>query len=74
MTPPSRLFQDFAAYHNPNETQTEQDLIRPLLELLGWTDDLPQQTSSGGEDIPDLLLFADPRPRTAPAIARPTPT
>ena len=56
-----RLFHDFAAYHNPNETQTEQDLIRPLLELLGWTDDLPQQTSSGGKDIPDLLLFADAR-------------
>ncbi len=54
-----RLFQDFAASHNPNETLTEQDLIRPLLQLLGWTDDLPQQTSSGGEDIPDLLLFAD---------------
>ena len=59
-----RLFQDFANYHNPNETQTEQDLIRPLLELLGWTDDLPQQTSRGGEDIPDLLLFADPQAKT----------
>ncbi len=56
-----RLFQDFAGYHNSNETQTEQDLIRPLLQLLGWTDDLPQQTSSGGEDTPDLLLFADPQ-------------
>ena len=56
-----RLFQDFANFHNPNETQTEQDLIRPLLELPDWTDDLPQQTSSGGEDIPDLLLFADPQ-------------
>ena len=59
-----RLFKDFAAYHNPNETLTEQDLIRPLLELLGWTDDLPQQTSSGGEDIPDLLLFADAQAKT----------
>ena len=59
-----RLFQDFANYHNPNETQTEQDLIRPLLELLGWTDELPQQTSSGGEDIPDLLLFADAQAKT----------
>ena len=59
-----RLFHDFANSHNPNETQTEQDLIRPLLELLGWTDDLPQQTSSGGEDIPDLLLFADAQAKT----------
>ena len=59
-----RLFHDFTAYLNPNETQSEQDLIRPLLQLLGWTDDLPQQTSSGGEDIPDLLLFADPQAKT----------
>ena len=60
-----RLFQAFPTAHNPNETQTEQDLIRPLLELLGWTDDLPQQTSSGGEDIPDLLLFADAQAKTS---------
>ena len=59
-----RLFHDFANFHNPNETQTEQDLIRPLLQLLGWTDDLPQQTTSGGEDIPDLLLFADAQAKT----------
>ena len=50
--------------HNPNETQTEQDLIRPLLQLLGWTDDLPQQTTSGGEDRPDLLLFPDSEAKT----------
>ena len=43
----------------PNEATTEQDLIRPVLESLGWTDYLPQQGTSGGEDIPDHLLFAD---------------
>ena len=59
-----RLFQDFPTAPNPNETQTEQDLIRPLLQLLGWTDDLPQQTTSGGEDRPDLLLFPDPQAKT----------
>ncbi len=59
-----RLFRDFPADHNPNETQTEQDLIRPLLQLLGWTHDLPQQTSSGGENIPDLLLFPDAQAKT----------
>ena len=32
---------------------------------MGWTDDLPQQGAGRGEDIPDLLLFAD-----APAKAR----
>ena len=44
---------------DPNEAVTEQDLIRPVLELLGWTDYLPQQGTAGQEDIPDHLLFAD---------------
>ena len=44
---------------DPNEATTEQDLIRPVLELLGWADYLPQQGSVRNEDIPDHLLFAD---------------
>ena len=44
---------------DPNEAVTEQELIRPVLELLGWTDYLPQQGASRNEDIPDLLLFPD---------------
>ena len=44
---------------DPNEAVTEQELIRPVLELLGWTDYLPQQGASRSEDIPDLLLFPD---------------
>ena len=67
-----RLFQHFPTAPNPNETQTEQDLIRPLLELLGWTDDLPQQTSSGGENIPDLLAIRR-RPRQDQRHRIPTP-
>ena len=59
-----RLFQDFASHNEPNESQTEQDLIRPLLQRLGWTDDLPQAASSGGENIPDLLLFRDAEAKT----------
>ena len=43
----------------PNEAATEQDLIRPVLELLGWADYLPQQSVAHNEDIPDHLLFAD---------------
>ena len=43
----------------PNESTTELDLIRPILNLLGWTDYLPQQGSTGNEDVPDHLLFAD---------------
>ena len=44
---------------SPNEAVTEQEIIRPVLELLGWTDYLPQQGASGNEDIPDHLLFSD---------------
>ncbi len=44
---------------DPNEAVTEQELIRPVLELLGWSDYLPQQGAAHNEDIPDHLLFAD---------------
>ena len=44
---------------DPNEAVTEQELIRPVLELLGWADYLPQQGASLHEDIPDHLLFGD---------------
>ena len=44
---------------SPNEAVTEQEIIRPVLEALGWADYLPQQGSSGNEDIPDQLLFSD---------------
>ena len=45
---------------DPNEAVTEQELILPVLELLGWSDYLPQQGAAYNEDIPDHLLFADP--------------
>ena len=44
---------------NPNEARTEEELIRPVLELLGWTEYVPQPSAAGYEDIPDHLLFAD---------------
>ncbi len=68
-----RLFRDFAAHHEPNEHQTEQDLIRPLLQYLGWTDDLPQAASTGGEDIPDLLLFRDAEAKTRATSSEASP-
>ena len=49
----------FGALQQPNEAVTEQDLIRPVLELLGWSDYLPQQAAAGHEDVPDHLLFAN---------------
>ena len=43
----------------PNEATAEQDIIRPIFDLLAWRDYLPQQGSGRNEDIPDHLLFAD---------------
>ena len=51
-------FETFNGYSDPNEALTESDLIRPILELLGWADYLPQQGAARNEDIPDHLLFA----------------
>ena len=51
------IFESFQGYRQPNEAVTEQELIRPVLELLGWADYLPQQGAARNEDIPDLLLF-----------------
>ena len=45
------------SYERPNEAVTEQELILPVLEFLGWDDRLPQQGAADSEDIPDNLLF-----------------
>ena len=54
------LFDGFPAGGAPNEAQTETDLIRPVLERLGWTASLWQQRLSarGRTHVPDGLLFA----------------
>jgi hypothetical protein len=51
----------FPITRTPNESQTEDDLIWPVLHRLGWTASLRQQNLSarGREDVPDGLLFAD---------------
>ena len=51
----------FPAAASPNESQTEDDLIWPVLARLGWTASLRQQNLSayGRVDVPDGLLFAD---------------
>lgn len=54
-----QFYEGLSHAQDPNEAQTEQDLIRPVLGLLGWTDYLPQQATTGHEDIPDHLLFLD---------------
>ena len=53
-------YDELSGSSTPNEAVTEQEIIRPVMDLLGWADYLPQQGSSGNEDIPDHLLFADP--------------
>ena len=51
----------FPTHLSPNESQTEDDLIWPVLKRLGWTAHLRQQNLSpvGRHDVPDGLLFAD---------------
>ena len=55
------IFDRFPADQSPNESQTEDDLIWPILEILGWTAHLRQQnlTPHGRSAVPDGLLFAD---------------
>ena len=55
----AQAYETFRQHHQPNEAVTEQDLIRPVLDLLGWTDYLPQQGADRNQDIPDHLLFTD---------------
>ena len=57
------IFTGLNADSTLNETQTEQNVVRKVLLALGWGDDtMPQVTLSGKcrEDVPDLLLFANP--------------
>ncbi len=55
------VFGRFPAAASPNESQTEDDLIWPVLVRLGWSASLRQQNLSayGRVDVPDGLLFAD---------------
>ena len=66
------LLENAATFHTINEASTEQELIRPLFDLLGWADYLPQQGSDRNEDIPDHLLFGDAGSKTR-AAAKPGP-
>ncbi len=52
-------FASISRFSAPNEAVTEEELIRPVLRLLGWADYLPQQEAARGEDVPDHLLFED---------------
>ncbi|MEX1153954.1 hypothetical protein, partial [Parvibaculum sp.] len=49
----------FPADKKPNESQTEDDLIWPVLARLGWDASLRQQNLAvkGRDDVPDGILF-----------------
>lgn len=55
------IFANFPTNKTPNESQTEDDLIWPILARLGWTASLRQQNLApkGRVDVPDGVLFAD---------------
>ena len=55
------ILSRFPVGQKPNESQTETDLIWPVLKLLGWNSSLRQQNLAavGRQDVPDGLLFAD---------------
>jgi hypothetical protein len=56
-----QIFDDFPITKTPNESQTEDDLIWPILQRLGWGSSLRQQNlaARGRDDVPDGLLFKD---------------
>lgn len=55
------LLGTFPHETRPNEATTENDLVWPVLEALGWSHWLTQQnlSSSGRDNVPDGLLFID---------------
>lgn len=63
------LLDDFDGRHQPNEAETESDLIEAILRVLGWSEFLPQQTAArvGRSDVPDYLLFPDAEAKKAAA-------
>jgi hypothetical protein len=65
------VFKAFPRSKNPNEAQTEDDLIWKVLERLGWVDFLRQQNlaARGRDDVPDGVML-----RTRLSKRRPMPT
>lgn len=62
-----------AARRNPNEAQTEDDLVYPLLEAVGWhyRDVQPNASVKARLDVPDALLFSDEAAKTAAGVLEP---
>jgi len=53
-------FSRFSAASTPNEAQTEDELVEPIIDLLGWRDAWISQVNLsevGRDDVPDFLLM-----------------
>jgi hypothetical protein len=60
-------FVRFTADSTLNEAQTEDELVEPIIDLLGWQDAWISQVNlspSGREDVPDFLLLPSPEAKT----------
>jgi hypothetical protein len=57
----SSLLTDMSVRKNPNEAQTEDDLVYPLLELVDWVfrEVQPNASVKARLDVPDALLYRD---------------
>jgi hypothetical protein len=68
-----KLLSAIGKLKNPNEAETEKELIWPLLEALSWTEMSVQQNLSvkARDDVPDALLFgsAEAKAKAAPLAA-----
>lgn len=59
------ILKPFSLDSRINEAVTEDEIILKVLQLLGWTDLLRQQTAAKRrEDVPDIVLFPDASSKT----------
>lgn len=61
-----RCMGKMRAQADPNEAETRDRLIHPVLEALGWSW-LPEQQGARAGDVADALLYPDPAALTAAA-------
>lgn len=63
----SGIFSDLGDTASLNEAQTEDDVIVPVLDALGWRDRIRQANTSGSgrQHVPDFLLFGSANERRA---------
>ena len=68
----ARVFASRTAQSELNEAQTEDEIVKPILNALGFADAWLSQVNiskTRREDVPDYLIFADAQ-RKADALTR----